>query len=488
MTDELLLAYKKFRYDEDIERIAQQEKQYKYYVGDKKAIEAYLEEALSVNFSSETTVTMIKHYINITKKVIDQLSILYNKAAKRTILINGKPDEELTKLYNSLLPNNVNTVDKTALRLARLNNVSLTYVFLDKKNKKIVYRVEPAYKLYVEANENNVNEIELIAFDRYYKINEKEEEKYTVVWTKDKHYLLDSNYNQLPIGDNIDMVNPYKDIRGNGIIPFAVLRINEAEDFWGEGQNDLVNFNEIINVMLTDLLDNGILMGSAVTPLAINLDLLHKTENGEEVPTKLSLGMKHPINVENVRANDLVTPKLEFVKPDTPINDIRDIIDWHIKLIAITKGLNPNSLIMETKSTSGYSKIMDALEEIHIREDIIEQAKMYEKERFEITRAIINAHALELGIKSIPDEAELKINFAEVNIPMTVQEKWLNRAQEYKFNLKTPKDFLIEDDKDFTEIEADNRIKENIAYNKEAILNDFTMPVNIQQTENKSQI
>lgn len=485
MIDDLVLSYKRFKNTQEIERIKKQEKQYKYYIGDESAILNYLEDALSINFDTDTTVDMIKHYINLTKKVIDQLSILYNKSAIRTILIDDRPDEELTKYYNSLLPININTVDKMAIRLARLSNVSLTQVFFDKKKRRLVYRVEPAYKFYVESNEINVNEMELLAYDRYYTIGDKEE-LYTVVWTNEAHYKLDSYDNNIPVGNNLEMVNPYKDSYGNGIIPFAVLRVNESEDFWGEGQNDLINFNEIINIMLSDLLDSGILMGSAVTPVATNLDLVYKAEDGSTRPKKLSIGMKHPITAENVRS-DMVTPKLEFIKPDTPIQEIRDIIDWHIKLIAITKGLNPNSLIMETKSTSGYSKIMDAMEEIHIREDIIEQTRIYEEDRFNITKSIINAHANELNLKPIPDNAKLKVNFAEVNIPKTVQELWLDRELKFKYNLQTPSDWLLDDDKDLEKSDAEYRINENSLINSQFKINEFKQATNVEQTDLKTQ-
>ncbi len=480
MIPELELAYNQFLEEENSIRVSAQEKQYKYYIGDEEAIKSYLEEALSNNFSSSTTSNMIKHWINITKKVIDQLSVLYNKAAKRTIMIDGKPDKELTDYYNSLLPSNVNTVDKMSLRLARLNNVSLTQVFIDKKKKKLIYRVEPAYKVSVVNDEMDINKMNLLAYQRYYKHN-GEDQIYYIVWTENNHYIVDSNGNTVPVGDNIEMVNPY------GMIPFAILRVSEADNFWGEGQSDLVNFNEVINLLLTDLLDNGLIMGSAVTPIATNCNLRYKNEDGTYSPFPISIGMKHPIVVEDAR-DEYIQPKLEFVKPDAPILEIMQAIDNQIKLIAITKGLNPNTLIMETKSTSGYSKIMDSLEEIHIREDIIEQTRAYEEERFNISRAVINAHAIELGIRAIPDNATLKVNFAEVNIPKTVQEKWLDRAESIKYNIATAKDFLMDDDKDISETDAEMRLQENAKFNENFKINDFTQAINVEKTELKTQL
>lgn len=484
---ESLLAYKRFMDLNDLTRADKQEKQYNYYIGNEDAILEYLDETLAISFSSESIADMIKHYINLVKKVIDQLSILYNKSASRTILIDGVPNEQLTNVYNSVLPNNINSVDKLALRLAKLSNVSFTRVYFDKKYRKIAYRVEPAHKIRVVNDPVNVNRIDLLSYDYYIKDEKGEDEKITVVWTEEEHFRLDKNDNAIPVGDNFDMVNPYKDKYGNGVIPFAILRINESEDFWGEGQDDLVNFNEIINVMLTDLLNSGVILSSYGTPVAINMGLEYRTESGEFIQKKIKTGPKYPLVVENARSTEMVSPSLEYIKPDSILNEIRDIIDWHIKLIAVTKGLNPNSLVMETKSTSGYSKIMDALEEIHIREDIIEQARTYEKERFEITKSVINAHAAEIGF-SIPDNAELKVNYSEVNIPKTVQELWLDREMNYKYNLQKPADWLMEDDKDLDVEDANYRIEQNSIINKSNPINEFSQAQNVEQTELKTQI
>lgn len=481
--NELEQIYNRFVDDNNDIRVANQKKRYEYYIGDKEAIFAYLEQTMDTCFDSDTTSEMISHFLNIVEKVIKRLSILYNRPAVRTIVVNGKPDLELTKYYNSILPDNINTVDKLALELARLDNVSLTQVKYNKKKKKMSYRVEPSFKFDVKSSEDDVNEMAMLCYSYMYPNPDGKDELRIVVWTEDEHYRIDSNGKKIAVGNNEGMVNPYKDKYGNGVIPYAVTRINEGDDFWGQGQDDLVNVNEIINIMLTDLLNSGVIMSSYGTPIATNLGLETKTESGDTVLNKVLIGMKHPFTVENVR-NDMTAPSLTFAQPKSLLKEILSTIDWHIKAIAIMKGLDPNSMVMETKSTSGYSKIMDALGEMGIRENIVEPCRIAEKERFEITRAVNNYYAnTEKNLQLIPLEAELKVNFSEVFIPKTEQELWLDREMKFKYNQESPYDWLIQDDKDLNEEEAMARFKKNSEINKSLDINEVKQAVNVPNTQ-----
>lgn len=459
-------------------RVEMQAKQYNYYIGSQNSVCDYLNKALDKIFSSNTTESMKAFYINYVKKIVDQKSVIYNKAATRYLMQDGKKVVEATKKYNKFLPKSINLSNKTAVKMAILSNVSLTQVLYDRDSNKIRYRVEPSYKYTVKTYENDSYKIKEVRYKTSKEINNDIEEV-DVVWTEDLHYYEDINGNRYPVGDNVNMVNPIRDKNGSGIIPFAVLRINDGEDFWGEGLNDIVNANEVINLILTDLLDTGIVMGSATTPLAINLGLDHYIKDGKYGKKELTLGMKHPIAVEDARSNDLVSPSLQFVKPDVRIKEIMDEVERMMKIFAINHGLNPNSMTLDSNSSSGYSKMMDALDEIHIRESMIEQVRTYEDDLFNITRCVINTYNSNL----IDWDYDIKVDFAEVNIPLSPQEWSLKISEEYKFNLRTPVDFLIDINSDLTREQAEKIIEENAKYNKDFNLNDFVQAVNVPTTE-----
>lgn len=475
---DLELVQKQSITEAELKRIEQQEKLYAYYVGDEEAIYDYLEKALQINFSSVTINNMYKYYLNITEKVINQLSILYNKSAKREVLINGKVDIELSKLYNSLLPDNINSIDKLALSLARLLNVSLTTVGFDKDDKKIVYRVDPSHVFMVKSKKENINKINQISYGYYEEKRDGKNELITVVWTKDLHYEIDSNGNRRSVGDNVDMINPYN------IIPVAVFRIKESADFWGFGCNDLVSYNEVINMMLIDLYDSGFVGSAYGTPLFTNCEIMKKKIDGSDTIGTIPMGAKNPVIVENVNTN-MVKPTIEYATPKVDLTSIREAIDWQIKTIGVMKGLNPNSLLTEVKSTSGYSKIMDSIEEIHIREGVIEQALTYEKDRFRVTKAVINTYANELGYSMIPDNAEIKVTFNKVYVPKGDQEKWLDRESNYKYNTQSPADWLIEEGLANNSMEAEDILKTNKELNNKFPINEVKQAINIPNVTTK---
>jgi len=461
---------KRFWDEQRRKRIDIQRKQYMYYVASEVHIDGYLKEALSHLFDSSTTNSMKNFYINFVKKIVDQKAIIYNKAAVRNLTIDGKVDADITKKYNKYLSKGVNLSNKTAVKMAVLSNTSLTQVIYDRDAEKLKYRVEPSYKYDVVVDDSDPYILKEVRYRIY---NESIDQELDVVWTKDSHYYEDDKGNRLAVGDNVNMINPYN------IIPFAVMRINDGEDFWGEGLNDIVNFNEILNLILTDLLDTGIIMGSATTPVGINLGLNEYIGKNPEDKKTLKLGMKHPLTVENADAIGKVAPSLTFVKPDVRIKEIMDEVERLMKIFAINHGLNPNSMTLNSNSSSGYSKMMDALDEIHIRESMIEQGRAYEEELFNISRRILNVHTKE----NFPDDLEVKVDFAEVSLPLSPQEWSLKVSEEFKFNLKTPVDFLIELNNDLTVEEAEAIIERNTKYNKSFEINDFIQATNVPKTE-----
>ena len=345
-------------------RVETQERIYNYYIGDKSAILEYLEEIQGITFDEKTLEDFQRVFINITKKVINKLAVVYRNPATRYFIDEkGNELEDYSVWYNSQLPVNINSIDKTAHRYAKAFNTSLTRVGFD---GKLFYKVLPSH-LYNVKTDDNDKLIEL-SYARYFG-----KEMFIVTWTDTEHYMQKieniMNYSvmgkKLPIGDNVKMINPY------GKIPYAILRLEEQNDFWGEGQTDLVNFNEQINFLLSDLINSGIIMQSWGTPVAINCGFSYKNEKGGTSYRKVRVGAKHPIVIENAKSDE-VEPSFEYKSADPKITEIKDTIDWMIKLIAITKGLDPNSFLQEVKATSGFSKVVDSLDEMELRQDDIE--------------------------------------------------------------------------------------------------------------------
>ena len=452
-------------------RIENQEKLYAYYSGQEDEVLSYLETALNVTFNADDIQEFQKDWINITKKTVNQLATVYRDPANRRIFLDKTENKDLTQYYLRISPANQNTIDKSAHRLGKLLNTSLTRVYFD---KGIKYSVLPSHLYDVKVDDSDPYKPIEVAYPKDFNVNGKTE-RFQVVWTATEHYkvpLFKYNHgyfkgDKQPVFEGQDMVNPY------GIIPFGILRLEEQNDFWGCGLSDLVTGNEIINVILTELVNEQIIMGTAGTTLAVNLNLQYKKEDGSMGLKKVRTGRKHPIVVEQ---NDKdKTPRLEHITTQPFITEIRDTVDWKIKMIAMSKGLNPNSFLADVKATSGYSKAIDALEQLEIRRDDIEPCRIYEEERFNIVRKVNNYHATTkdkgaYGLMEIPEKASLVVDFIEPELPKNIDETIKQEEHDLKYNTISVYDLMKAKNPDL-----DNKaIEEKIKKNKE--INDLYKP------------
>ena len=130
------------------------------------------------------------------------------------------------------------------------------------------------------------------------------------------------------------------------------------------------------------------------------------------------------------------------------------------------KGLNPSAVLAQLKDTSDYQKIMDAVDQMEMRKDDLEACRSYEKGRFEITKKVWNLHAQEFNKKPIPEDLELKVDFAEIEIHKTPADEQAEFEFELKHNLTTPAEFLMKQNPDLTLEEAQKIITDNTKFNQ----------------------
>ena len=463
----LLKVYKdNLAYQEEI-RKETQEWLYDYYTGDAKKILERLQEDIIKVLGSEIVddEEWLYDFVNLTKKMINGLAVVYTEPAERYIASEYDAEEQpLTEYVYEVLPKSINSKDKKAHRLSKLFNTSLTQIYFDREDG-IQFNIEPSHKYEIKTDYNNPYRLSEVRYEKYFLNAKGEDELYTVVWTKEDHYKEDSEKRQSPVGDNKDMKNPFRNDEGEGIIPFAVLMLEEGEDFWGVGQVDLVNVNEVVNFLLTFLLNDAIVLGSSGTLLAVNLGLADKGQEKNSIK-KVRVGRRHPVVVENVRS-DMAAPSLQYVSTNPLIAEIQSSIDYRIKQIAVLKGLNPNTILSQIKDTSDYQKMMDAAEMIEIRRDDLEPCREYEERRFEIIKAVNNAAYKDaelrsnFGLQPIPWDAELVVDFAEIETQKTQDEIWKDREEREKRNMGSAVDWLIEENPELEIEQAQQIINDN---------------------------
>jgi len=469
------ISYKEHTINQIQSRVSEQEKLFDYYIGDKSSLLQYLREVQEITFNEGDIDEMQSNFLNITKKVINQLAIVYRESAKRQILSEGKLDEDSTNEYNSIIPRNINTIDKMAHRYAKLQNTSLTRIYFE--DGKIKYEIRSSHLYDVVTSDDNPYKITELSYQRYFKNEKNEDELYKVYWTDKEHYrkklvkvasLQNVGLDKIPIGNNSDMINPY------GVIPFADLRLEMQGNYWGSGATDLVNINEQINFLLSDLINGGIIMQAWGTLVFQDTGLGLPTNNNPKGNIQnLRVGPKHPIAFET--QNSEKSGSVSVVNGNPLIADVMNVIDWMIKLIAITKGLNPNSFLADAKATSGYSKVIDSLEQLEMRQDDIEPCREYEDVRFDITKKILNYHISTGEItnyKPLDEDTYLQVTFSEITVPKTTEEQIAQDEYDLKMGIVSVIDIAR---RQFPDLE-DAEIEKKILANKE-ITKKFTAEV-----------
>ena len=449
----LQLAYHKDRSDKNSIRVTEQEKQYRYYVGDAYNVKRYLLTALSKTYDEKDVEEMQLQWVNITEKIINQMAVVYLDPAIRTIMMDDKVDDELTDYYLNIIPKNINTADKEGHRLSKLHNTALPQVVFDEESKRFIYKTNSSY-FYTAKHE--FGKLTELSYEKYFN-----DEWFRVFWTEDEHYRKDAVGNgKTPMPGAEGTENPF------GVIPFPVFRLKNSVDFWGEGQSDVVNVNEQVNLLLTKLINRDIIFGTEGTLLAINLDL-HKKGKEEEGEKKIRTGVSHPIAVNEVKVDD-AQPSLQHVAGSPDIEAVKGTIDWYIKMIANFNGLNPNAVLSQIKDTSDFQKIMDAVDQMEVRKDDIEPCRAFEEERFKITK-IMNNKLVGTpggeGLKEIPEEASLFVDFADIEVQKTPQDKRDDYDWKLEKNLISLLDIVKEENPDLTDEQAEEVLTKNRAAN-----------------------
>ncbi len=453
MPSPLIEAYHKDLSDKNAIRYKEQKKQYIYYIGDGFNIKKYLTDALEMTYASIEVVKMQLQWVNITEKIINQMSVVYLEPAVRTIMINGKENEEWTEYYLDIIPKNINTADKEGHRMAKLQNTALPHITFDKEQKRFQYRTQSSHFYDIKHDYGKLTEI---SYEKYF-VENGEDAWYKVYWTDEEHYRRDIFGNEKqPVPESTNGIkNPF------GVIPFPTFRLKNSIYFWGEGQCDIINVNEQVNLLLTKLINRDIILGEGIL-FGVNLNL-HKKGKEKEGEKVIRASVSHPITADEVRA-DMVTPTLQYVGTNPQIDEVKETIDWYIKMIANFNGLNPNAVLSQIKDTSDFQKIMDAVDQMEVRKDDIEPCRAFEEERFEITKimnnTLIGTPAAE-GLKTIPEDATLFVDFADIEVQKTPQDLRDDYDWRLKNNLTTLIEILKEENPDLTTEQAEEILATN---------------------------
>ncbi len=439
-------------------RVARAQKLYHWYMNHREEIHSDVKGALLKSFRHSTVDQMNIRVRNVVPRIINKIAHVYKQPAKRmldggaklitennvTKTVSPKADEVYQKVLEG---STINKKAKQWHRLGMLFNTVLVQPIVVKGGTREPYLDflihTPAFTI-VETDQHQWN----IPTAFYYpieKIVDGKSQQVLVYWSDTEHYLIDKLGVKHAPPENAGKVNPYNRL------PVAVLRFQDDDDFWGEGKWPLVEGNEEVAVQYSNIAFTALFQthGQAV---AINTGLKGEPE----------VGPNRVIKIENAGQAGQQQSDFKFVSPNPAIQEVQGMIDWLVKSLHVDEGFSAQQFATSIANTSGIAKLLDNADLDELREDQRQALEDFEHDLFEVTRTVWNT---EVPFRKISESAVFSIAFGEPKVYKTVDEKIKERDSAIKLNLASRVDFILEDNPELTQFEAERILQENIKEN-----------------------
>jgi hypothetical protein len=432
------------------------------YFGFRKEVEALVAAELKRTTKIELNkIPWMK--IDIATRLIDLMAMIYKSPAIRTA--GDGQESKGAKDYQEVLKNsNINTAAPQWDALARLHNTVLVRPYYYADTGQVEFRIYTPAHTDVISDEIDHRKPELV---RYWVDRRNGAGTYEAVayeWTADTAIKIDGNQG-VPMEGLETTANPY------GILPFAVLRLREMGEFWGEGASDITSGSIQWLAQLAGLLKNGQDQSFSIL-LAINTGL-GKVALASEVGTAstVEIGSSTVIAAEGISKED-PQPSLEYVTPDPKLDELVKILNSILKVLCWRYGISASRAVdlisgaVGVSSESGVAKSLDNADLEELRSRDLEAYRNFEKDLYKVLRVVMRVDA------KIELPEEFRIDFGELAVKQTQAEQHADHDHKVKYNLATPIDFIMEANPDLTEKEAQKIYDDNKKLNEELMASD----------------
>lgn len=468
-------VYKEWWKQNESKRMLQAQKLWDWYFNDRDKIFGYILESMQKVFPAATLGRMNIRVMNIVRRVVRKISLINSQGIER-MLDGGKqskrsPEGDKKEIqtkddirYQDSL--NKSTIARKQREWRRMgiyfNCVMVQPVCVyDTINPTV-----PSFKPYMDfiihtpawtvVEVDPLNTMKPISY--WYKIKytiEGIEQDVSVFWSKNEHYMMTADgrkvavqgFNELNTPQtNQEFVNPY------GVLPVAIYRVDEGNDFWGEGLWDLVDGNEEVCIQMTNLFYTSIFQSHGER-VAVNMGLSDPLKTGPDVT--------HAIDGAGKQGNQ--NSEMYFINANAPIQIIQGMIDWFVDGIQKLKGLTPQASQIDPKAVSGIAKMMDAAE---MAEDRAEQMIVdmdFEYDLFHIYRIVWNYWNKE---NQISETAQFGMKYTEPKPSSTIAEKVQEREAGLRNGWLSLVDIILDDNPGLSREEAEEKLKEIIEQNR----------------------
>ena len=338
--------------------------------------------------------------INLTKKLINRVSLVYKDAPIRDV-------------SNDIYEDYIEDKDWKLKSFERIHNLLGTLpVQIGWNEDKFVYNPIVNFEpIFDEMNPLEPIGIVYILNKRIADINVADEDIF-VFWTKDQHFMYNSSGKIIHV--NEEDVNPY------GVLPFVFIQPNHmVDEFWNEGAMDIALGNKQIDIAMT-MLQHHIRSAGGQYVIEGRVD----TNN-------IQLGLNKVVVLDEGR--------MANISSNINVNDLMAGIKFQLQTIAYNNNISFDFGLSGSKS--GVALKIENLELLEAREDEVEKWRRLEKQMYRIEKEIINT---ETGTALSDD---FSVDFTEVQFPDPERElaEW---DWKFKHGLADKYDWLMHSDPD----------------------------------------
>ena len=371
---------------------------------------------------------------NITKKIINKISLVYKEAPERTI---GDSD-----VYEQWIAENprFNLAIKEAERYKNLIGKILFRPRYMQDYKKWVFYIETYYQAhFLEGDPTNPVAYSYPIKQELSSVSRKEvREDWWVFWSDELHFeYIPGTNKQRPAAELSDFNNPF------GIIPLVEMRDSfPVNQYDCSGAIDLVQANQAINVALNDL--NVMVHYQAFD------QMVGKGINEADV-AKIKTGPRKIVLIGDPEAD------LSLLGYNPKIIDSIEAIKFQFKSIAQMYNINMEVSLDTSGPVSGFSLLVQNIDLLEAREDDVEVAAVGEKELYKVLQAIQGYY------KTPPKfpEGELNVDFQDIRFPVNQTEELARWDWEIEKNAETVIDYMQSKNPDLDDDEALEQYKKN---------------------------
>jgi len=414
----------------------------------------YVEAAINQQFSDKTREglkNLIDDSVNVTKRIINEISTVYSKEPKRYATLDSGYDTNYNAAITSIMDFNLimqNVNQYTNL----LNNCIVGVSFVNNRLKLSIYT--PNNVDVIQRTDDPTQAEAIIITDTFTDTTYDTQIIYKYWDIHGNYKVYDADYNVIPIPNNEQGINPYVNPANPNetILPFVIFSKDYMIDsiFDTTAGNDVISATIQIGVLLTYL--NYLVKWQSFKQLAIlNADF-------SKISKDIILDPAYPIGLKGENAS------IQVLNENADIKQVWDIIYEKIGIVANNYGMSLSNFKLQQTAQSGFALEIQKEGLIEARQKQLPIYRSKENELFDVMRVVWNYHTQDkqhININSI-----FNIDFQDI----TIKQDPLEVRQQWKFDImmgaKNVLDYIMTINPDIKNYEqAEQVLKQNVEIN-----------------------